>query len=223
MEGDGCSTLLVGDHYLTPLSCTARLAVAAAVTETLRLGSYVYCNDFRHPALVAKESAELYRLSDGRFELGLGAGWLNEEYEMLDLPFEEGRVRADRFQEAVSIVRSLLAGETVTRRGEHYRVEGYECPAVPVQYAVPLLLGGGGPRMTRFAAQHADIIAFDPIPLPGGGKDPREISTPAWETKLVQHPDAASCCSTSPAESTNCPTVTTPGSKLSMSTTRRTS
>ena len=183
-EGEGCSTLLVGDHYLTTMACTARLAMAAAVTTTLRLGSYVYCNDFRHPALLAKEAAELDRLSDGRFELGIGAGWLKAEYDMVGLPFDEGRVRAERFQEAVGIVRRLLAGETVTHRGKHYRFEDYSPAALPVQEPVPLLLGGGGPRMTRFAGRHADIIGFDPMSSREGDKEPREFGRVAFEEKL---------------------------------------
>jgi probable F420-dependent oxidoreductase len=189
-EDSGCSTVLVGDHYLTPLAATARLAMAAAVTTTLRLGSYVYCNDFRHPALLAKEAAELDRLSDGRLELGLGAGWLRAEYDMVGLPFDQGRVRADRFQEAVGLIRRLLAGETITHHGDHYVLEDYEPAALPVQRPVPMLLGGGGPRMTRFAARHADIIGFDPMSLPTGGKDEREFGHQPFEAKLALLDDA---------------------------------
>ena len=179
-EDEGCSTLLVGDHFVLTMACTARLAMAAAVTTTLRLGSLVYCNDFRHPALLAKEAAELDRLSDGRFELGLGAGWLKEEYDMIGLPFDEGRVRADRFQEAVGIIRSLLGGETVTHHGNHYTLNEYTPAALPVQDPVSMFLGGGGARMTRFAGQHADIIGFDSMSLPEGGKNQRSsVSTPS--------------------------------------------
>ena len=184
IEGDGFSTLLVGDHFLTELSCTARLASAAAVTDTLRLGSYVYSNDFRHPALLAKEAAELDVLSGGRFELGMGAGWWKDEYDLVGIPFDEGPVRVSRFQESVQLVRSLLAGETVTHHGAHYDLEGYALPTAPLQRPVPLLLGGGGPRMTRFAALHADIVGFDPKALPGGGKDPAEFGEAAFEAKL---------------------------------------
>jgi probable F420-dependent oxidoreductase len=183
-EGEGCSTLLVGDHFLTMLACTARLPMAAAVTTTLRLGSYVYCNDFRHPASLAKEAAELDRLTDGRFELGIGAGWLKEEYDMIGLRFDPGKVRADRFQESVGIVRRLLAGETITHRGDHYTLEDYTPADLPIQNPVPLLLGGGGPRMIRFAGQHADIIGFDPMSLPGGGKNEIEFGRGAFEERL---------------------------------------
>ena len=184
IEGDGFSTLLVGDHFLTELSCTARLASAAAVTDTLRLGSYVYSNDFRHPALLAKEAAELDVLSGGRFELGMGAGWWKDEYDLVGIPFDEGPVRVSRFQESVRLVRRLLAGETVTHHGAYYNVEGYGLPTEPLQQPVPLLLGGGGPRMTRFAARHADIVGFDPQALPAGGKDTAEFGEAAFEAKL---------------------------------------
>jgi len=184
IEGDGFSTLLVGDHFLTPLSCTARLASAAAVTDTLRLGSYVYSNDFRHPALLAKEAAELDVLSGGRFELGMGAGWWKDEYDVVGIGFDDGPVRVARFRESVQLVRRLLAGETVTHHGAHYDLEGYELPTPPLQRPVPLLLGGGGPRMTRFAARNADIVGFDPKALPGGGKDPDEFAEAAFEEKV---------------------------------------
>src|SRR4051812_27569995 len=184
-EGEGCSTLLVGDHYVLPTACTVRLAMAAAVTTTLRLGSCVYCNDFRHPALLAKEAAELDRLSDGRFELGMGAGWIKEEYDMIGLPFDEGRIRADRLQEAVGIIRRLLAGETFTHRGDHYTFDHYAPASLPVQDPVPMFLGGGGPRMTRFAGRQADIIGFDPMSLPAGGKDDREFGVAPFAAKLA--------------------------------------
>jgi probable F420-dependent oxidoreductase len=184
IEASGFSTLLVGDHFLTPLSCTARLASAAAVTNSLRLGSYVYSNDFRHPALLAKEAAELDVLSGGRFELGIGAGWLKDEYDIVGIPFDDGPTRVSRFRESVQLVRRLLAGETVTHHGTHYNLEGYQLPTAPLQRPVPLLLGGGGPRMTRFAARHADIVGFDPKALPDGGKDPTEFSEAAFEQKL---------------------------------------
>jgi len=184
IEGDGFSTLLVGDHFLTELSCTARLASAAAVTATLRLGSYVYSNDFRHPALLAKEAAELDVLSGGRFELGMGAGWWKDEYDAVGIRFDDGRVRVSRFQESVQLVRRLLAGETVTHHGAHYDLDGFALPTAPLQRPVPLLLGGGGPRMTRFAARHADIVGFDPKALPVGGKDPVEFGETSFDDKL---------------------------------------
>jgi probable F420-dependent oxidoreductase len=202
IEGSGFSTLLVGDHFFTELSCTARLASAAAVTDTLRLGSYVYSNDFRHPALLAKEAAELDVLSGGRFELGIGAGWLKDEYDVVGIPFDDGPVRASRFQESVHLVRRLLAGETVTHHGAHYDIEGYGLPTAPLQRPVPLLLGGGGPRMIRFAGRHADIVGFDPKTLPGGGKDPDEFGEAAFAERIRLLDEIAEGTTASPERGT---------------------
>jgi len=105
VEALGFSTLLVADHFSNNTVCTPRLAAAAMVTTTLRLGSYVYSNDFRHPALLAREAAEIDVLSNGRFELGIGAGWASEEYEATGILFEDGATRAERYEEAVCVIR----------------------------------------------------------------------------------------------------------------------
>jgi probable F420-dependent oxidoreductase len=185
VESLGFSTLLVADHFHNGTVCTPRLAAAAAVTTTLRVGSYVYDNDFRHPVLLAREAADIDLLSGGRMELGLGAGWAKDEYDMVGIPFDPGTVRACRYEEAVALIRALHSGETVTHQGEHYRVE--ECTLVvePVQRPIPLMLGGGGPRMTAFAARHADIIGFVPRSLPQGGLDPAEFSSAAFDEKVA--------------------------------------
>jgi probable F420-dependent oxidoreductase len=185
VEDLGFSTLLVADHFGNSTVCTPRLAAAAAVTTTLRLGSYVYDNDFRHPVLLAREAAEIDVLSGGRMELGIGAGWAREEYQMVGIPFDPGPIRAARFEEAVGIIKRLLNGETVTHRGEFYALDGCELYVERVQQPIPLLLGGGGARMTRFAAAHADIVGFVPRSLPAGGIDPAEFSTEAFSQKVA--------------------------------------
>ncbi len=185
VEGLGFSTLVVADHFGNTTVCTPRLAAAAAVTTTLRLGSYVYDNDFRHPVLLAREAAEVDVLSGGRMELGIGAGWANGEYEMVGIPFDSGPVRAARFEEAVGLIRRLHDGETVSHQGEFYALHECELSVEPVQQPIPLLLGGGGPRMTRFAAAHADIVGFVPRSLPGGGLDPAEFSADAFADKVA--------------------------------------
>jgi alkanesulfonate monooxygenase SsuD/methylene tetrahydromethanopterin reductase-like flavin-dependent oxidoreductase (luciferase family) len=96
VEGLGFSTLVVADHFANTTVCTPHLAPAAVATTTLRLGSYVYDNDFRHPVLVAREAAEIDVLSDGRMELGIGAGGAKQEYQMVGIPFDPGLTRADR-------------------------------------------------------------------------------------------------------------------------------
>lgn len=185
VEATGFSTILVADHFHNATACTPRLAAAAAVTSTLRLGSYVYDNDFRHPVLLAREAAEIDLLSGGRMELGLGAGWAKGEYDMVGIPFDPGPTRAARYEEAVEIIRRLHLGETLTLRGSFYDLEQCELMIEPVQRPIPLLLGGGGPRMTRFAAASSDIIGFVPRSLPDGGLDPLEFSAEAFDSKLA--------------------------------------
>lgn len=186
VEDSGFSTLLVADHYMNPMSCGPLMMAAAAATSTLRIGSYVYNNDFRPPALLAKEAATIDVLSGGRFELGIGAGWLREEYVAAGVHFDEPKVRAERFEEAVGIIRRLLAGESVEHRGTHYRLRGLEGMPKPVQQPLPLLLGCGGPRMTRFAAGAADIVAFVPQSLPQGGLDPHALSEAALADRVAR-------------------------------------
>jgi probable F420-dependent oxidoreductase len=192
VEGLGFSTLVVADHFGNSTVCTPRLAAAAVVTTTLRLGSYVYDNDFRHPVLLAREAAEIDVLSGGRMELGIGAGWAKEEYQMVGIPFDPGPTRAARFEEAVTIVRRLHDGETVSLRGAFYQLDECVLNVEPVQRPIPLLLGGGGPRMSRFAAAHADIVGYVPRSLPGGGLDPAEFTAEAFGQKVAVLDDSLS-------------------------------
>ena len=190
VEDLGFSTLLMPDHFLVGTMCTPRLAAAAMVTTTLRLGSYVYDNDFRNPLLLAREAAEIDVLSGGRMELGIGAGWAKDEYDMVGMAFDPGPTRAARYEEAVGLIRRLLNGETVTHEGAFYRLEDCELGIEPIQHPIPLLLGGGGTRMTRFAAEQADSIGFLPRSMPGGGLDPAEFSLAAFTEKVTVLEDA---------------------------------
>jgi probable F420-dependent oxidoreductase len=177
LEAEGFSTLLVADHYDNPMACGPLMLAAASATTTLRVGSYVYNNDFRHPALLAKEVATIDVLSEGRLELGIGAGYNREEYEATGLPFSPPGVRASRFEEAVDIIQRLLRGETVTFSGQYYSLREYEGLPLPAQHPVPLLIGGGGPRMLGIAARSAQIVAFAPRSLPGGGLDAADFAS----------------------------------------------
>jgi probable F420-dependent oxidoreductase len=191
VEGSGFSTLLVADHYLNPMACGPLIMAAAAATTTLRVGSYVYNNDFRNPALLAKEAATIDVLSDGRLELGIGAGWMKPEYVAAGVLFDPPATRAARFEEAVGIVRRLLAGDVVQHRGTFYRVRDLPGWPQPVQREVPLLIGGGGPRMIRFAARTADIVGLVPRSLPDGGLDPAGFPAAATDEKIGWLRDAA--------------------------------
>lgn len=163
-EDLGYATFLLRDHFIREpfgdqLAPFPALVAAAAATTTLRVGTLVLDNDYRHPVLLAKEAATLDALSGGRFELGLGAGWLREEYERAGLRFDPPGVRIGRIVESVRILKGLFAGEPLTYAGQHYSISGLESFPTPVQRPhPPLLLGGGGRRMLRLAAREADII-----------------------------------------------------------------
>ena len=175
--------MLVCDHYDAPMACGPLITAAASATTALRDGSYVYNNDFRHPALLAKEMATIDALSGGRMELGMGAGWAQSEYEAVGLRFDQPRIRADRFEEAVDVVGLLLAGQKVTHQGGHYQLEQFPGTPQPTQQKVPLLVGGGAPRMIRLAARRADIAAFVPR-TSAGSIDPGDLGPNALDDKV---------------------------------------
>lgn len=172
-EDLGYSSLVMPDRLQTPLAIQTALAVAAAVTTRLRIGSHVLCNDLRHPALVARETATLDVLSGGRVELGLGAGVNASDYQQLGIPFEAPGVRVGRVEEAVQIVKRLFAGETLDFAGQHYTIAGLRGQPQPVQQPrVPIFIGSGGKRLLSFAAREADIIEPTVWPVPRGAGAP---------------------------------------------------
>ena len=157
------------DHLNRQLAPTAALAAAAAVTRTLRIGPYVFANDFRHPLLVAREAATLDRLSGGRLDLGLGAGWRVSDYRQLGIPYDRPGIRVDRLQESFGIIRRLLSGEEVTHAGRFYQLDRARVSPLPVQQPHPrFMLGGGGPRVLRMAAREAQVVGFVPQFSAGG-------------------------------------------------------
>ncbi len=162
-EALGYDALVVPDHLARQLAPIAALATAAAATTRLRIGSYVFANDFRHPLVLAREVATLDRLSGGRVLLGLGAGWRIPDYRQLGLPYDPPGTRIERLAEAVGLVKRLLAGEEVTHTGRHYRFERATVEPRPIQRPhPPIILGGGGRRMLRLAAREADIVGLLP-------------------------------------------------------------
>lgn len=172
---------------------------AADATESLRVGSWVFCNDFRHPALLYKEAATLDLLSDGRFEFGIGAGWLRTEYEMTGIPFDPPGVRVSRLEEAVRIVKGLAADEPLDFTGDHYRVAGLAGLPKPTQRPLPpLYIGGGGKRLLTFAAREADTVGFAAKALPDGGLDVLDTRAEAARRKLGWVTEAAAGASRCP-------------------------
>jgi probable F420-dependent oxidoreductase len=163
LEDLGYSTLFMPDHFGTELAPLPAIAMAAAYTTTLRIGSLVFDNDYKHPAILAKEAATIDLLSDGRLEFGIGAGWMRTDYDQLGLPYDSPAVRVDRFEEALHIVKHCFAGEQFTYHGEHYRITDYTPWPKPVQQPrPPLLIGGGGKRVLSIAAREADIVGINP-------------------------------------------------------------
>jgi probable F420-dependent oxidoreductase len=185
LEDVGFDTLLVADHYDNPMACGPLIMAAACATTTLRVGSYVYNNDFRHPALLANEAATIDVLSGGRLELGVGAGYHKAEYDQIGLSFDPPGVRAGRFEEAIEVMTRLFAGGQVIYKGKYYSFSELELMLAPLQQPIPLLIGGGGPRMTRIAVQRADIIALVPQSLPGGGLDVAQFAPEAMDRKIA--------------------------------------
>jgi probable F420-dependent oxidoreductase len=183
VEDLGYSVLMVPDHLAAMLAPIPAAVSAAAATKSLRVGTNVLNNDFRHPVLVAREAATADLLTDGRFELGLGAGHMRSENDEAGLPFERGRVRVERLAEAVTIIKDLLAGAEVTFAGQHYRVAGHTIHPRPVQRPhPPIIIGGNGPRLLTLAAKEADIVGFTGITFTRGGTEP-DFS--AWRTGVV--------------------------------------
>jgi probable F420-dependent oxidoreductase len=167
VEDLGYHRLTVSDHLDDQLAPIASLMAAADATTTLRVGTLVFANDYRHPAVLAKEAATLDLLSEGRFELGLGAGWMTTDYDRAGIAMDRPSVRIARLEEAVQVVRGLLGEGPCTFTGEHYRIDGLQGAPLPVQRPLPLLIGGGGRRVLELAGRHADIVGLNPA-LPTG-------------------------------------------------------
>ena len=161
LEELGYSNLVVPDHFDDQFAVGPALAAAAAATTTLRLGALVYGNDYRHPVMLAKETATLDVLSGGRVDLGLGAGWKIVDYDEAGLDYDPPGVRIGRLIESLQIVRALFADGPVTFEGEHYTIRGLEGLPKPVQSPVPVVIGGGGRRMLSLAARHADVVGVN--------------------------------------------------------------
>ncbi len=163
VEELGYSTLLLPDVLGTPLATLTALAVAATATTKLRIGSYVLVNDYRHPALLAREIATLDQLSDGRVELGLGAGNWQHEFQQLGIPFDQPGTRVSRFAEGLSIIKQFFTAETVNFSGEYYTTTALRPVPRPVQQPnPPILIGSSGRRMLTLAAREVDIIQLVP-------------------------------------------------------------
>jgi probable F420-dependent oxidoreductase len=171
-EANGFSTLLMADHLVPGLlDPFPALSAAATATTTLRIGTFVLNNDLRHPVMAAREAASLDLLSDGRFELGLGAGHMRSEYDEAGIRFDRGAIRVQRLAESVQVLKTLLSGKDCTFSGEHYRIQGHRAPALAQGSGPPLLVGGNGRRLHELAAREADAVGFVGFSHRRGGRE----------------------------------------------------
>ena len=185
VEDAGFSSLAVPDHFADQVAPIVAMTAAAAATQDLIVSCLVFDNDYRHPIVLGKEMSSLALMFPGRVEFGLGAGWMKWDYETAGMQFDAPKVRVDRFEEALAVYRGLFHESEVTFSGEHYQVESmpsYPAPAKPPR----LMIGGGGPRMLRLAAENADIVAVS-ARLPNGEVDAaaaRDLAPAAVDRKL---------------------------------------
>jgi probable F420-dependent oxidoreductase len=171
-EALGYSALHLADHILGPgpaiakanhpiqeLAAVPAMMSAADATTTLKVGCRVFCIDYQHPAVLAKQAATIDLLSDGRLELGLGAGWVAAEYEALNIPLDPPGQRITRLAETVGAMRALFSGEQVNLEGANVRLTGFA--GAPKRPMPPLMIGGGGKRVLSLAAREADIVSLN--------------------------------------------------------------
>ena len=189
IEEPGYSTLLMPDRTTAgTLAPMPALAVAASVTTSLRVGSYVFCNGYRHPVLLAREAATLDLLSDGRFELGLGTGVSSSEFEQMGIPFASAGARIGQLEETIQVMKQLFTEETVNFTGKYFTLTGVKGNIKPVQKPhMPILLAGTGERMLKMAAREADIIAVGSR-ITARGADPADATL---EQKIAWIKEAA--------------------------------
>lgn len=162
VEQLGYSTLFVPDHFDEGLGPIAAITAAAAATTTLNVGALVFDCDFRHPAVMARELATIDLLSQGRLEVGLGAGWKRLDYDRSGIPMDRPGVRVSRLIEHAAVLKGLWADGSYSYSGDHYEITDLDgTPAPHRAGGPPILVGGGAPRLLRWAGATADIVGVN--------------------------------------------------------------
>jgi probable F420-dependent oxidoreductase len=163
LEALGYDALHAPDHFDEGLGPIAAMASAATATTELTVATAVLAADFRHPAVLARELAAIDVLSEGRLEVGLGAGYNVDDYRWSGIAMDPPKVRVDRLVEYVAVLRGLFAEGPFSFAGEHFRIDALDgTPHPHTPGGPPIFVAGGGPRMLRFAARHADIVGVNP-------------------------------------------------------------
>lgn len=184
VEGLGYSTLFVPDHFDEGIGPITALAMAAAVTTTINVGTLVLDCDFRHPAVLARELASIDVLSEGRLEVGIGAGWKSLDYERSGIPMDPPRIRVDRMIEHAHVLKGLFADGPFSFAGTHYTITDLEGTPKPFRPGgPPFLIGGGARRVLRFAGAVADIVGVNASVHSG------EVDTAAAQDSLPERID----------------------------------
>ncbi len=191
-EATGFHALVIPDHLIPQLSPVAAMATIAAATTTLRIGTFVFNNDLRHPAVLAQDMASLDVLSGGRLDIGVGAGWNRKEYDAIGLAFESVGTRVARLTESVAVLKGCFAEGPFSFAGEHYTITDYEGGPRPVQQPhPPFMIGGGGRRVLTLAGREADIVGLAPRARVDYRVDPRSITFEATAEKIAWVREAA--------------------------------
>jgi probable F420-dependent oxidoreductase len=192
-EALGYSTFALPDHFMMPFAPLIALQAIADATTTLRVGQLVLAQDFRHPAVLAKELATLDVFSGGRVEVGIGAGWMPADFEQSGIPFDGPSQRIERLEEALVVLKGLFGEEPLTLAGKHFTITNLAGTPKPVQKPhPPIMIGGGGPKLLAVAARQADIIQILPAPNRGApALDPASITSRAYREKIDRIRDDA--------------------------------
>jgi probable F420-dependent oxidoreductase len=186
-EAVGCSTFVLSDHLIGQYAAMPVLAMVAAATDRLRVGTFVLNVCLRHPAVLAQDLATLDALSGGRLEIGLGAGWNKPEHDAIGIPFEPVGVRIKRLTEAIAILKGCFAEGPFSFSGEHYTITHHDGAPKPSQRPhPPVFLGGGGKRLLTLAAREAQIVGLAPRIVQGDRPrvDARSLTAAATEEKI---------------------------------------
>ncbi|HEV2361265.1 MAG TPA: TIGR03621 family F420-dependent LLM class oxidoreductase, partial [Acidimicrobiales bacterium] len=194
LEALGYSTLFMPDHLDDQWSPIAALTAAAEATEKLNVGSLVFDNDYRHPQLLAKEMATIDLLSEGRLEVGLGAGWMRSDYDEAGIAYDAPGVRIARMKEGLAVMKGLWATDPFSFEGEHYQLTGAR--GLPRPHTSPhpkIIIGGGSPKVLAYAAREADIVGVNPSLAAGriGPEMTAEISGDLYRRRVGWVKEAA--------------------------------
>ena len=191
-EAQGYDVLLVTDHMGPQLAPIPAMMAAADATSTLRVGSFVFSNDYRNLVMLAKEIATMDVLSGGRVELGIGAGWRVPDYTQMGIPYDAPTVRVSRLEEAVPLLDRLLREEVVTHKGTFYDLrEARILPRPRQSPRPPFMIGGGGPRVLKLAARQADIVSFAPSLDAHGRPRPRSLTLGGLRERVTRFDEQA--------------------------------